>query len=92
VASVDRTPPNPAYANDINEPNDRDFELAERESSEATRFAPHLELLPSHTGLHVADKPEGVRAADRGAPRRAAASGVAIQTLSSFAVGENALA
>lgn len=24
-----------------------------------TRFAPHLELLPSHTGLHVAAKPGG---------------------------------
>jgi len=35
VASVGRTPPNPAYANDINEQNDRDFELAEGESSEA---------------------------------------------------------
>ena len=33
VASVGRTPPNPAYANDINEQNDRDFELAEGESS-----------------------------------------------------------
>jgi hypothetical protein len=51
VASVGRTAPNPSYANDINEQNDRDFEL-----------------------------------------RRAAAAGVAIQTLSSFAVGENALA
>ena len=51
VACVGRTPPNPAYANDINEQNDRDFAL-----------------------------------------RRAAAAGVAIQTSSSFAVGENALA
>lgn len=35
VARVGRTPPNPAYANDINEQNDCDFELAEGESSEA---------------------------------------------------------
>jgi hypothetical protein len=29
VASVGRTPPRPAYANDINEPNNRDFEFGQ---------------------------------------------------------------
>jgi GntR family transcriptional regulator/MocR family aminotransferase len=59
----------------------------------ATRFDAYLELMPSSTGLHVAGiaRTASVDQIEAFA-RRAADAGVAIQTLSSFAAGEKALA
>jgi GntR family transcriptional regulator/MocR family aminotransferase len=54
-----------------------------------TEFADHLELIPSHTGLHVAAvaRTASVERIDAIA-RRAMAAGVAIQTLARFAASD----
>ena len=59
----------------------------------ATRFDADLELMPSSTGLHVAGIARNASVDQiEACARRAADAGVAIQTLSSFAAGEKALA